>query len=499
MKSKLNILFGLLFMVSVSGLKAAGPQSINPPPWIKEHSSELDLNHDYTLTWVEFLAELDKTILGYDRNQDGQLAFSEYGVESRHSVMAGYVTFHAKDIDKNADTLITSAELMVHARGLFYAFDADGDSKITAVEFAAILVPAISIQKGDAASSATLRLDAHPESGTVYKIQQSTDLVLWKPIIALTPTKPGPIGVMLTNIGLHAFYRAIVQDIPFVTQGLATTVVPTLGNFPGGRVAKVGTISSTNGIVWTVPATTSFTSGPKASDLYNPVTGVRPANIGAVKLDSVPVTEVDADGQVITGYLFGDNYFELYVNGKLVAVDPVPYTPFNSCVVRFKAKAPITYAIRLVDWEENLGIGSEDNQGNAFFSGDGGFIASFSDGTVTGSHWKAQTFYIAPLASPSGVTELLDGTRDSSSNPNHATSNGNSYALHYLVPANWFAKSFIDGGWPAATVYSEGAVGVDNKPEYTNFREQFTGAGARFIWSSNLFLDNEVLIRHTAP
>ncbi len=127
----------------------------------------------------------------------------------------------------------------------------------------------------------------------------------------------------------------------------------------------------------------------------------------------MPIVEVDADGQVITGFLFADNYFELYVNGTLVAVDPVPYTPFNSCVVRFRAKAPITYAIRLVDWEENLGLGTELNGGNAFYAGDGGLMASFTDGTVTGSHWKAQTFYIAPLASTNCVTELPDGTRRS--------------------------------------------------------------------------------------
>ena len=67
------------------------------------------------------------------------------------------------------------------------------------------------------------------------------------------------------------------------------------------------------------------------------------------------------------------------------------------------------------------------------------------------------------------------------------------------MPPNWFAKSFNDGGWPAATTYTEATVGVNNKPAYTNFIPQFSGAGAQFIWSSNLILDNEVIVRFTTP
>ncbi len=75
------------------------------------------------------------------------------------------------------------------------------------------------------------------------------------------------------------------------------------------------------------------------------------------------MTVIDADGEVITGYIVADNYFEFYVNGKLVAVDPVPFTPFNSTIVKFKATRPVTYAFELVDWEEDLGLGTEVNFG----------------------------------------------------------------------------------------------------------------------------------------
>jgi hypothetical protein len=73
--------------------------------------------------------------------------------------------------------------------------------------------------------------------------------------------------------------------------------------------------------------------------------------------------------------------------------------------VRFKAKRPYTYALKAVDWEERLGVGMETNRGTDCHAGDGGLIARFSDGTVTDSTWKAQSFYIAPLAQPDDVVE----------------------------------------------------------------------------------------------
>ena len=343
----------------------------------------------------------------------------------------------------------------------------------------------------------SLRLSLTNASRGKYSIQLSTNLSSWMVASTLVLTNTNSGSLMVTNDRPAAFYR--VTALPSVTQGRATTVVTSLLACAGSRLSGVGTITATDGTVWTVPAATTFTNGLKASDLYNDCSGFRPTNLSAVNLSSVPIVEVDADGQVITGYLFGDNYFELYVNGKLVGVDPVPFTPFNSCVVRFKAKSPITYALRLVDWEENLGLGSETNAGSSFHAGDGGFIASFSDGTVTGNHWKAQTFYIAPLATTNCVVELANGTRQSSTCSTTPTCNGTCFALHYPMPPNWFAKSFNDGGWPAATTYTEATVGVNNKPAYTNFIPQFSGAGAQFIWSSNLILDNEVVVRFTTP
>ena len=284
-----------------------------------------------------------------------------------------------------------------------------------------------------------------------------------------------------------------------VSQGRATTVTTNL--FPGAqRVSAVGTITAADGTTWTVPAATQFATAAKAPDLYNEYNFVTPANIAAAQTAIANLTTkvIDADGEVITGYIFSDNYFELYVNGVLVGVDPVPYTSFNSCVVKFKAKRPITYAVKLVDWEENLGLGTELNNADPYHAGDGGFIANFSDGTVTNSQWKAQTFNIAPLDNASQVTDLANGTRDSSAATTHALTE-TAYALHYPVPSDWYAKTFSTAGWPNATTYTEAQVGINNIPAYTNFPAQFGSSGAQFIWSSNLVLDNEVIVSYTGP
>ncbi|MEM7384520.1 MAG: YHYH protein [Verrucomicrobiota bacterium] len=280
-----------------------------------------------------------------------------------------------------------------------------------------------------------------------------------------------------------------------ITQGAALTVTPNLYS-QGQRIAGVGTIMGTDGRTWTVPADHLYEQSHFAPDLYNPQNGVSPGSLDQVDLDSVPIVEIDPDGELITGYIFADNYFELFVNGELVGVDPIPFTPFNSNVVRFRAKAPITYAFRLVDWEENLGLGTEENRGNRYHPGDAGLIASFSDGTVTNGEWKAQAYYMAPIDDPANVRILEDGTRDSSA-ANQTTGSDSSYGLHWKVPDDWASPDFDDASWPAATLFSNQTVGVDNKPSYTNFDDQFAGAGARFIWSSNLVLDNEVLVRFT--
>jgi hypothetical protein len=187
----------------------------------------------------------------------------------------------------------------------------------------------------------------------------------------------------------------------------------------------------------------------------------------------------------------------------MVGKDKVPYTPFNASLLKFKVKKPFTIAFHLVDWEEHLGLGSELNGPAAYHPGDGGLVAIFKDAAnniiaKTDSNWKAQTFYTAPIKDLSCPSEV--GTKRLSNNCNVAdTSDGsNYYALHWAKPTNCFEAGFDDQSWPAATAYSNATVGVNNKPAYTNFTEIFDNPtdDAAFIRSTNLILDNEVVVRY---
>ena len=276
-----------------------------------------------------------------------------------------------------------------------------------------------------------------------------------------------------------------------VTQGTGTITNSSMYSCSGGRVTNMGSIISKDNKTWILPGENSFTTGTKLFDLYNECVGKTPTTINVADTAKAPVIVIDNDGEIISGFLYGDNFFELYVNGKLVGVDPIPYTPFNSSFVKFKAKRPIKYAIKLIDWEENLGIGSELNSGNPFYPGDGGFIAKFSDGTVTNANWKAQTFYIAPLSNVNCVIET--GTnRNSSGCSTYPSSANTSYALHWAIPSDWYATTYDFKTWPSANIFTSAQVGP--KVSYTNFTAQFNDA--QFIWSSNLILDNLVLLRY---
>jgi hypothetical protein len=304
------------------------------------------------------------------------------------------------------------------------------------------------------------------------------------------------VGVALVTASLvHAADRKVV------TQGRANTTVASIFQCPGGSLVRptgYGEIVAADGSHFTMPSSNEYQNGPRATDLYNECAKVTPADVSQVKVDQVPIVTIDPDGEVITGYLIADNYFELYVNGKLVGVDPIPFTPFNSAIVRFRAKKPITYAVKLIDWEENLGLGTEKGR-TPFHPGDGGFVARFSDGTKTDSSWKAQSFYIAPLKSPDDVVEkgnvhetpALPRTYPEA--PDNADCGENCYAVHYAQPKDWHSKNFDDKNWPAAFEFTHEQMGTQRLKAFTNFKESF--GDAKVIWSNNLVFDNVVLVR----
>ncbi len=156
-------------------------------------------------------------------------------------------------------------------------------------------------------------------------------------------TRPATLAVCLALLA----GAANAQD-PSISIGPADATATAIHTCAGGRPTDVGQITSTNGKTWAVPAETRFGAAPLAPDLYNPCTGVTPSGADEIDIAALPV--IDAGGsEEFVAYLFGDNYFELFANGRLLGVDAVPFTPFNSSVVRFRADRPVTFAVKMVD------------------------------------------------------------------------------------------------------------------------------------------------------
>lgn len=291
-----------------------------------------------------------------------------------------------------------------------------------------------------------------------------------------------------------------------VSKGLASTVESSIYTCDKGRRADIGRSTALDGIPFTVPAATAWfdASMPWASDLHNVCTGKTFTTYqqALAALSGSDIVTIDSGGELLTFFMFVDNYAEVYVNGVPVGKDRVPFTQFNSSIMRVRVERPFTIAVRAVDWEESLGIGVELNNGDAYHPGDGGFVMVVVDSAdriiaTSDATWRAQTFYTAPIVDLSCPEEVGLQRRSSRCATSNIGTYANIYGLHWVVPEDWNRESFDDSGWPNATIYSASDVGVMNKPAYTNFRDVFERAprAASFIWSTNLILDNEVLIR----
>lgn len=293
-----------------------------------------------------------------------------------------------------------------------------------------------------------------------------------------------------------------------VSQGLATITTENIYECTRGRKTDQGKISSSDGKKWIVPANTNFQNDafPFAPDLYNSCNGNTHRNHreSISKLSETDIVVIDEAGELYTAYIFGDNYFEMYVNGIPAGKDAVPFTQFNSSLIQFRVNKPFTLAMKLVDWEEHLGVGCEVGRGKTFHAGDGGMVAVIKDVNdiivdITNENWRAQTYYTAPIKDLS-CAEENGNIRYSKNCDTSGGQDGTSfYALHWEIPADWMKPDFDDSDWPEATTYTNKTIGVDNKPAYTYFENIFDDPArdAQFIWSTNVVLDNEVLVRKT--
>jgi phosphatidylethanolamine-binding protein (PEBP) family uncharacterized protein len=160
--------------------------------------------------------------------------------------------------------------------------------------------------------------------------------------------------------------------------------------------------------------------------------------------------------------VYADNWFMLYVNGRLVAVDSIQFTPHNVVSVDFLPEYPMTIAVLAKD---NADPKTGMEYGTSI--GDAGLCIKFADGTVTNATWKAKNFFHGPV---NGDT-------------------ANPKVIQENLPANWWAVDFDDSTWKNAKEYT--VEEVDPKqPYFENDLE-----GAKFIWTDDIALDNTVIFR----
>ena len=223
-------------------------------------------------------------------------------------------------------------------------------------------------------------------------------------------------------------------------------------------------------------------TGEDAATRAESTTTTASTTTAATSAASTP--QQDAPRQ-FTADVWADNWFSLYVNGKLVGEDSVPITTersFNAERISFEATYPLTIAMVAKDFKENdtgleyIGTGRQQ-------MGDGGLIAQITDTSTgkvvatTGPEWRGLVVQRAPLdtACESSATPATDCTSESVGEP-----------------ADWTAPSFDDSKWTPATVYTEDEV--QPKDGYLSVTWD---PSAKLIWTSSLTQDNTILWRRS--
>ena len=186
-----------------------------------------------------------------------------------------------------------------------------------------------------------------------------------------------------------------------------------------------------------------------------------------------------------TAEVWADNWFALYVNGKLVGEDSVPITTersFNAETITFTAAYPLTIAIEAKDFKETDSgieyIGLANQQ-----MGDGGLIAQITDDATgkvvaaTSGEWQALVIQRAPL----NIGCEKDADPD-------ATCRFESVK----APDQWANSAFDDSAWGSPTKFSSADVAPKG-----GYDEIIWDPSAALIWGADLKVDNTVLLRFT--
>lgn len=207
--------------------------------------------------------------------------------------------------------------------------------------------------------------------------------------------------------------------------------------------------------------------------------------IAAISLLSLSSVVTCAD--TYSADVWADNWFEMRIDGVLVAEDSVPITTersFNAESFQFVAERPFVIGLVAKDFKENdTGleyIGTRRQQ-----MGDGGVIVQIRDAmgetvAVSDAAWQCLVIHTAPL----------DKSCESERDPVAGEGSCTFEALE--EPANWDQAGFDASDWPQADVYSEREVSP--KDGYDEI--QWSDA-AKLVWGPDLEQSNTILCRLT--
>jgi hypothetical protein len=232
---------------------------------------------------------------------------------------------------------------------------------------------------------------------------------------------------------------------------------------------------------------------------------------------------ISAGAETVTGTIYANNNASFYVNGKLVAVDPIPLAPHNAFNVSFEVPAgtDVTLAVEAHDFADDV-TGLELNDRCL---GAGGLRALFSNGVVTNSSWKCKTWHYGPVnwkacfaaADRAPELKVLPGCFFNVSEDDGLKTG--CFSRITPVPEGWMTADFDDSGWEYATewdddyvrpfvwpVFPQGCAEDPNttiSPELDENGNNLTcpsnidWGDSKFIWRPDIDLDNRILCRYT--
>lgn len=180
------------------------------------------------------------------------------------------------------------------------------------------------------------------------------------------------------------------------------------------------------------------------------------------KQDKKAASRVSA-ADTVGALVYGDNYFEFYVDGKLVKQDPLGFTPHNAIKFSFETDTSSSrvYAIKAKDWADTT-TGFEymsaykevdDGQKSMAKLGSGALRVLLSDGVVSSSEWKCFTMSYGPT----------DASIENGCSNSHFSA---CRVQNYTEPDGWKYLGFNDKSWKSAVEYSDDDAGWGLTPLY---------------------------------